>query len=181
MAQRIVTLCDVHARNDEDMAGATWEVTLTGPGQKATTWEVDLCEDDAKTLGDLAVMLDAVGRVTHGRRTKAPTAPRKAASGPGQAHTAPAPRYGGGTPIEGRQDEAGNYPCPVEGCGKVPSTRKALMSHLRQYHEGMSMAEAYGEPLPYGCPDCDKRFSHATGLGAHRRAAHGVASDRASA
>ena len=45
MAQRIITLCDVHARSDEDKAGATWEVTLTGPGLKATTWEGDLCAD----------------------------------------------------------------------------------------------------------------------------------------
>jgi len=79
MAQRIITLCDVHARSDEDKAGATWEVTLTGPGLKATTWEVDLCADDGKGLEDLATMLDEVGRVTHGKRAKAPTAARNGA------------------------------------------------------------------------------------------------------
>lgn len=163
MAQRIVFLCDVHARNDEDVAGATWEVTLTGPDRRSTTWEVDLCEDDSKTLRDLGIMLDAVGRVTQGRRTKAPTAARKAASEAGQAHVAP----------EG-------HPCPVEGCELVSRSANALATHVRSAH-GTTLAELNGEPTPYSCPECDRRFTHPQGLGAHRRSVHGVVSGQASA
>lgn len=182
MAQKIVTLCDAHARNDEETEGAGWEVTLLAPGEsKATTWAIDLCEDDGKTLSDLAVMLDAIGRVTEGPRrrgSKAPTAARNAARTDAGAHSAPTARASGLPPVEAPHTAAG-YPCPLDGCGKVPANRKALMSHLRQQHDGMSLAEATGQPLPYACPDCERRFSHPTGLGAHRRSAHGRVSDRA--
>jgi hypothetical protein len=164
MAQRIVTICDAHARNDEETEGAPWEVTLLAPGEsKATTWAIDLCEDDGKTLRDLAVMLDAVGHVTDGPRrrgSKAPTAAREAPRTAAQAVTAPT--------------STGAVACPVDGCDAVPRNRVALMSHLRARHDGMSLAEATGAPTPYACPNCDRRFSHPTGLGAHRRAAHGV-------
>src|SRR5436190_18891714 len=79
MAQRIVTLCDAHQQHDEDAPGVTWEVSLTAPGDsKPTVWEVDLCEDDGKTLRDLAVMLGAIGRRTAGPRTMG-----RSSSGPG--------------------------------------------------------------------------------------------------
>jgi len=39
MAQRILTVCDAHAANDEDAPGVPWEVTLKGPGiTKGATW-----------------------------------------------------------------------------------------------------------------------------------------------
>lgn len=164
MAQRIVTLCDAHAAHDEEVPGVTWVVTLGGrDSRKPTTWEVDLCPDDGKTLEDLATMLGAVGRVVDGPRkpSKAPTAARRDGARP----TGPAP-------LAAPQDASGGYPCPM--CEKVSRNRKSLMSHLRANHDGMSLAEAMGQPLPFPCPDCQRKFSHATGLGAHRRAAHGV-------
>ena len=178
MAQKIVTLCDVHARHDEEHPGALWEVTLRAPGEsRAVTWEVDLCDDDGKPLRDLALMLDEVGRVTDGPRRRMATAARKAARTNGQARTAPGVHRSGRvypSPVEAPHTAEG-YPCPL-GCGKMARSRKALMSHLRAYHDGMSLAEATGQPLPYPCPDCPRKFSHATGLGAHRKAAHGYVS-----
>jgi hypothetical protein len=181
MSQKIVTLCDAHQLHDEEVPGAAWEVTLRAPGEaKATTWTVDLCEDDGKSLEDLATMLNAVGRVTDGPRRKMATAARKAARTDAQARTAPtaheatrAPNRGLNTAVPANETAEG-FPCPVDGCGKVPATRKALMLHLRHSHDGMSLAEAMGAPLPYECPDCDRAFSHVQGLGAHRRSAHGV-------
>jgi len=164
MAQRIITLCDVHARSDEDKAGATWEVTLTGPGLKATTWEVDLCADDGKGLEDLATMLDEVGRVTHGKRAKAPTAARNGARTAGQGRPGP-------VPIEAPTDASGAFPCPVDGCGKTSRTQGGLRTHLSSKH-GMTLAEATGAPLPYACPHCERKFSHPTGMHAHVRSAH---------
>lgn len=179
MGQKIITLCDVHELNDEEVTGEGWTVSLQAPGEgKPVTWEVDLCADDGKGLRDLAVMLDAVGRVVDGPRRKVATAARKAARRDAQgpagppAHAAPRPSKYGLPPVEAPHTAEG-YPCPVEGCGKLPATRKALMSHLQHYHDGLSLAEATGQPTPYACPDCERRFSHPTGLGAHRRAAHG--------
>jgi hypothetical protein len=164
MAQRIVTLCDAHQQHDEDTAGATWEVSLQAPGaSKPTTWEVDLCEDDGKPLEDLATFLGSIGRQTDGPRRKRngtpATAARASSSGSVSAHTAP----------------TSEWACPVDGCGKVPKGRKALQSHLRTYHDGMSLASAMGEPEPYVCPECGQRAANPQGLGAHRRAVHGVA------
>lgn len=166
MAQKIVTLCDVHQRNDEERAGVAWELTMTGPdNSRPITWEVDLCDDDGKMLRDLATMLDQVGRRTGG--TKA-SAARTATASP-KVHTS------GPAPVESRHTAEG-WPCPMDGCDKAPQTRAGLMSHLRTQHDGISLAEATGQPLPYACPECDRKFSHPTGLGAHRRAAHGVKS-----
>jgi hypothetical protein len=155
MAQRIVTTCDAHAAHDEDAPGVTWTVTLLAPGEsKPTTWEVDLCDQDGKTLTDLSVMLGAIGRQTDGPRRRA-TAARESTR-EARAH--------------------GAHPCPVDGCGKVSSTSNGLQTHVRHDH-GMTMAEAMGEPLPYACdsPACLRAFSTPQGLGAHRKSVHGIA------
>jgi hypothetical protein len=189
MSQKIVTLCDAHQAHDEERPGLSWEVTLLAPGAtKATTWAVDLCEDDGKTLEDLATMLTAVGRVTDGprkrvtrdveSRTAANAAARVAARNAQESHTAPRTgrtNVGANAPVGTELETAEGFPCPVDGCDKVPATRVGLMSHLKHYHDGLSLAEATGAPMPYPCQDCDRRFSHAQGLAAHRRSAHGVA------
>jgi hypothetical protein len=179
MAQKIVTLCDAHQLHEEEAPGETWEVTLRAPGEtKATTWTVDLCTDDGKSLGDLATMLDAVGRVTDGPRRKVATAARKEARNAQEAHTAPrrhpSTNQGRNAPVQASATAEG-FPCPVEGCTKVPKTRPGLISHLRTYHDGLSLAEATGAPMPHACPECGRMFSHVQGMGAHRRNVHGVA------
>jgi hypothetical protein len=170
MAQRIITLCDVHARSDEDAAGTTWAVTLQGPDGKPTSWEIDLCEDDGKTLVDLAVMLNAVGRVTAGPKRRVAASERRQVREDQRSGLA-APKA---------PEAAPEWPCPL--CDKAPISRSALASHLNRHHDGITVAEARGEPLPFDCPECDKAFSHPTGLGAHRRTIHGVqGAQRASA
>lgn len=163
MAQRIVTLCDAHqTEHDEEVPGTTWEVTLMAPGEtKPRTWEVDLCEADGKPLTDLATYLSTIGRQTEGPKRKRAAAAKASSQVGGSAHAA----------AQVTDDEA--WPCPVEGCGKRPATRKALGSHLRQYHDGMSLAQALGEPEPFKCPDCDFTSSRPQGVGAHRSHAHG--------
>lgn len=174
MAQKIVTLCDPHQRNDEEVPGAPWTVTIQGPDDaRPTTWAIDLCDDDGKTLRDLATMLDTVGRVTDGPRRKVATAARKAARTAGQPHRAPEDRPEAHRPVEAPRTAEG-YPCPMDGCTKVPSTLAALGSHLRANHDGMTIARATGQPEPFKCPECDFTSARAQGLGAHRRAVHGV-------
>src|SRR5262245_6472693 len=162
MAQRIVTMCDAHAANDEDAGGAPWQVSLLVPGDtKPTTWDVDLCEDDGKTLRDLAVMLDAIGRRVDGPRRARATAARASSSESKSAHTAPT-------------DE---WACPVHGADKMPVSRKALQSHLRGQHDGMSMAKAFGEPEPFTCPEpgCGFTSARPQGIGAHKMQSHPAA------
>lgn len=173
MAQKIVTMCDAHLHTEEaEVPGLAWEVTLLGPGEsKPTTWAVDLCHADGKTLEDLAVMLTAVGRITEGskkaRREAARAAmARESSPTAGTAHAAPTAALG----VNAARS------CPVEGCGAVAKNRQALASHLRSAHDGMSLAKAYGQPEPYACPDCDFSSARPQGLGAHRRAAHGTPS-----
>lgn len=165
MAQRIVTLCDVHQHADEETPGVQWTISVHVPGERPVTWEVDLCEDDSKGLRDLAALLDEVGRVVDG--------PRKRRGSKTAAARVEAPGRSGGLveQVDAPHTDEG-YPCPK--CEKVPRTRKGLMSHLKTYHDGMSLAEALGQPLPYVCPECGRKFSHGTGMGAHRRAIHGV-------
>lgn len=170
MAQKIVTMCDAHLHTEEaEIPALAWEVTLLEPGQtKPTTWSIDLCREDGKTLEDLAVMLGTVGRVIDGpRRPRKLTADRRATPAPAAAHAAPSASL--------TAEDAGG-PCPVEGCTKSPSTHKALISHLRQNHNGMTMAAAFGRPEPFACPEpgCDFRSSRPQGLGAHRKAIHGT-------
>lgn len=159
MAQRLITLCDAHIeRGDDSHGGLQWEVTITAPGGKPASYVIDLCADDAKPLADLAEFLADVGRKAD---TQQPRRTAAKSGGPARqtvtASAADAPR-----------------PCPVEGCPAVPSTETSLRSHLRQHHDGLTLAEALGEPLPYQCPECERRFSMPQGMGAHRKSVHGV-------
>lgn len=63
-------------------------------------------------------------------------------------------------------------PCPL--CDKVPRNRAALATHLRELHDGITVADALGEDTPHRCPDCGAGASTAAGLGSHRWRAHGV-------
>lgn len=185
MAQRIVTLCDVHQRNEEDAPGATWQITLQAPGEaKPQVWEIDLCEDDAKTLRDLGVMLGTVGRPASGRKgSRKPQNRSVAASPAARVNTAPRESQNPHNQIPALEvptDADGHYPCPVDGCDLVSATRDGITSHLRHRHD-LSVAEAYGFPTPYPCgvEGCDRAFSHPQGAGNHRRMAHGIrAGDR---
>lgn len=183
MAQRIITLCDSHAAADEERPGVTWEVSVLAPGQtRPTTWEVDLCEDDGKTLEDLTAMLGAVGRVTDG--------PRKSRKGGKAARPAAEPMPGSptatldaksGSPghaVNPPRNAQGDYPCPVEGCDQVSISKTGLGTHLRKYHD-TTLGEALGLPLPFVCKvaGCGKAFSSPQGLGAHGRAVHKLTSD----
>lgn len=177
MAQKIVTLCDPHHAADEEVEGREWIVTMQGPEDtKPTTWAIDLCEDDGKTLRDLAAMLGAVGRVAGDPRRKSPkasTAPKAAPRTAPEPHAAPVYRNDAQRPVEAPRTAEG-YPCPMEGCGKVSSSHSGLAAHLRGFHDGMTIAKATGQPEPYACPDCGFTSARPQGLGAHRRGAHGV-------
>lgn len=157
MAQRIVTICDAHTKRDAgDAPGSEWTVSITAPGAKAASYVVDLCEEDAEPLRGLLAFLADVGR-REGQQ------PRKIAakSSPGRSSVS-------------ASADPNRWACPVDGCGKVPSSRTALQSHLRSYHDGMTLARAFGEPEPHTCPECGSTFSHPQGLGAHRKSVHGV-------
>lgn len=167
MAQRIVTLCDAHMHNDDgtEAAGVAWEVTITAPGAKPMSFSIDLCDDDSKPLRDLQQFLADVGRVATGQQTRKAKAKTSHGGGTGPSAAALA-----GVPTEGP------IPCPVDGCDMSPASPDALQSHLRSHHD-TSVAEVYGLPTPYACdwPECERKFTHPQGLGAHRKQAHGVA------
>lgn len=157
MAQKIVTMCDAHLHTEESEVPAhQWEVSLREPGAaRSTTWSIDLCREDGKTLEDVAVMLGTWGRVIDGpRRLRKPVVARESKPEPGTAHTAPE-----------------SFPCPVDGCDKVSATETGRGSHLRDIH-GTTYAEAAGLPVPFPCPQCDRAFTRAQSLGVHMARKH---------
>lgn len=121
MAQRIVTLCDIHQSRDEEVAGSPWSVTITGPGGKPSTFDVDLCDDDAKGLTDLLDVLRDVGR--------------KAANPVGRPKTA---RAAPGV----QPDTEGRYVCPE--CGKTSTHAQGLGSHRLKAHGVPGVSRAAG-------------------------------------
>ena len=77
----------------------------------------------------------------------------------------PVPASSDGSSIEART-------CPT-GCGYVSASQGGLTDHAKRQH-GKSLPELRGAPLAYNCPECEDRFTSPQGLGAHRKAIHGV-------
>jgi hypothetical protein len=126
MAQRIQTVCDVHQARDEEADGLTWTVAFTAPGARsATTYEIDLCPDDAKGLSDV---LDMVGDL--GRRVDGPGRPRAN----GRASTPPRESGArGGHAAIAAGKAAGPYTCT--DCGRDNfATPQALGVHRARLH-----------------------------------------------
>jgi hypothetical protein len=156
MATVISVICDgpAHAEGEE-VPAQPYQLTLVGP-----TWSrpqriaVDLCEDCAKPLADLAVELTEVGRGFKPGEELVPA--RKA-----------------------QPEEEGRAPCPVPGCGKSMKNTDSLRGHVRTMH-GLSLAQAEaGEsvqtPAPeYPCPvpGCDQVWPTPQARASHFRLGH---------
>lgn len=168
MAQRIQTVCDVHAERGEDVEAESWEVLVRKAGSRTQTREVDLCTECASALEAVARFVADTGRVVPQTRTKAITKVAASSTVPTSSPTPRKPRKAG-RPVKAGTAMAS---CPVEGCGSVVTTQN-LSRHLRQVH---GITNAAGVEQPYPCPDCDRTFARAQGLGAHRYRAHGYES-----
>jgi hypothetical protein len=168
MAQRIQTLCDEHGTRQEDVDGTTWTIQVTPPGGKPQAWDVDLCDDCGKPLHMALEHLSEIGRKAG--KPPAFVSPRPV---PSRADDGGAP-----APTRGQWAGVGDVACPI--CGTRPASNTALRNHLREHHQ-TSYASAFNlseEDAPHTCPDCGLRFEVGQALGAHRRAAHDVVSER---
>lgn len=79
----------------------------------------------------------------------------------------------GGSPRKGvgGRPSVEQLTCPA--CGHVSPNKSALTSHTKNMHDA-SIEELRGEPLPYECPECQRKFGRPQGMAAHRRTVHGV-------
>ena len=93
-----------------------------------------------------------------------------------------------GKPAKGRiaasMKNAGNYPCVH--CDFVAKWNGGLKKHVRSKHPQVAPPpKASAAPKhtsgTYQCPECARSFSTFTGLGIHRRTAHGVVGSSKSA
>jgi uncharacterized C2H2 Zn-finger protein len=161
MAQRIITLCDQHLVDGEEVEGTTYTVAIGGPGIKPQTYATDACPGHATILTDLAQWLRE-----HGQAVEAP-AKRGRPKG-----SAPAPQ-----PVQAAPAAAGEHVCPQ--CGHVAANRQALGAHGRRAH-GVTVGQLLGEPADLVCPECGQAFSTPQGLGVHRAKAgdHQAANER---
>lgn len=157
MAQRIQTVCDVHAERGEDVAATTWEVLARKAGSRVQVREVDLCDECAQVLTSVAAFA-----AENGRTVQQPTPkPRPAVSAAARTVTT----------------SDGKVSCPLDDCGSVVNSTN-LARHVRKVH-GLELADVGGRqdlPAEHPCPDCDRTFTRAQALGAHRYQAHGYVS-----
>lgn len=156
MAQRIQTVCDVHLDRGEDVDAQTWEVLIRKLGTRTQAREVDLCSDCSTPLEAVAAFA-----AEHGRTVSQSPAKARASVTPANSVT---PRPGGN----------GQVTCPVEGCGAVLASSGNLARHTRNVHNLSAVPRPADQVYP--CPDCDRTFTRAQGLGAHRYQAHGYQS-----
>jgi C2H2-type zinc finger len=159
MAQVIETYCDGCLERGEQVRGKTYRATIGLAAGKAPTSDIDLCDDCAKPLTVLLEVLSDKGRPV-GKSGRSKTGPKALAAAP---------------PASGSSTGAGpvdSVPCPVNGCDAVSPSRKALRSHLRDHHENISIAEAYGDPLTHRCDVCGRGFGRAQSVMVHRTRAH---------
>lgn len=68
-----------------------------------------------------------------------------------------------------QSEAAGEFTCP--DCGHVAPTRAALGSHGRSKHD-KSLAEMLGEPAPYVCDTCGRKFGKPRALTMHMSRSH---------
>ena len=72
--------------------------------------------------------------------------------------------------------QSGDYPC--ERCAFVAKWPGGLTKHVRSQHPEAGLTTKKPTPKassgPFQCPECPRSFSALTGLGIHRRQAHGI-------
>ena len=162
MAQRIQTVCDVHAERGEDVDATTWEVLARKAGSRVQVREVDLCDECAQVLTSVAAFAAENGRTVQQATPKVrPAVP------------APTRTVAASTDTTAK----GKVSCPLDDCGSVVNSTN-LARHVRKVH-GLELADVGGRqdlPAEHPCPDCDRTFTRAQALGAHRYQAHGYVS-----
>lgn len=165
MAQEIVTWCDVHMNRGERVPARP----ITGSLDGGKPHVIDLCEACEKEIVEPFRQLLADGRVLgeQAKRTPGGNTPGGEDFGPADA--------------SGRE-----YVCPIcADLGVAYSTKRRgrIRDHVRAQH-GRNLPELESErgetvdglPLRFACdaPGCGLKFSHAQGLGAHKRHVHHV-------
>lgn len=154
MATQVITrtLCDFCQADDVERPDAERVVISID----ANRWEVDVCKTHGQPLQDLADTL-----AEHGR--KVPMRPITAS-------TTKTPRQARGSVYDSvtQADDDGMYRCPAEGCPSMLGNRGSLLAHARQVHK-VTLAELTGQPTPFACERCHKRYPNKQGLAMHRR------------
>ena len=68
---------------------------------------------------------------------------------------------------------AGKFPCEL--CGFVAKWPGGLSKHMGASHPEVALPKKFVKTFgPFKCQECPRSFSAATGLGIHRRFAHGI-------
>lgn len=146
MAQSIVTWCDIHLSKGESITGESWVFTISPPGAKTVTFELDACEDCRRSFDLLVEQLGEFARQTAGPKT---------AKGSGAVSSSR------GGPVA---------PCPL--CEFVSANRSSLTDHLRRHHD-TSQSELDGTAkAPCPVDGCGRKSVDARGVAAHVRTAH---------
>lgn len=143
MAQKIVTVCDIHAAEDKEMEGYTWQITVAPPGEKGEAYAVDLCGEHSGMLAELQQLLSEHGRKVSGRRTAAQAsaghfpcpAPECDYSAPSRDALSKHTRGLHGKTIPELTGEPTPYECEAEGCGRSFSSRQGRAVHRRLAHQ----------------------------------------------
>lgn len=160
MAEEIVRhrWCDVHMGRGEREPGQARVITVDGRKPR----KLDLCEVcDKELLGPLLELLE-----------EAPIAREGATAG--------------GVLPDGDTNKRTRLDCPVcaeEGGSHIVFARSSMRNHFEEQHdigliewETQNGATVDGKPLKFECdfPGCGLKFTHAQGMGAHKRSVHEV-------
>jgi len=154
MATLIIHVCDQHAAAGEEVEAQGWSFSITPPGERTKSFDVDLCEQCAKGLVDLVAHFDDIARRSAGPSAKA----RPAATGRA------------GVTL----DDPGAVACPE--CGQISANRASLGGHARRVHN-TTLTELLGEEEKFQCLTCPAphpKFGSGTGFSAHRRNVHNI-------
>lgn len=144
MAQRLITVVTCDLDHAQEVDAVPFTVSIAGPGETPTTYDVDLCDTCAKSYLDLRAEVVEHGR-PQSRQRRAPVAP-------GAVHP---PRS-----------------CPASGCDYVTTTATGLTAHAKTVH-GLTVAELDGTAsIPCPADGCGRKFSARQGLSVHLSSTH---------
>lgn len=155
MAQEIVTWCDIHLDQGNSVKGQTWTFSVSEPGGKPRTFELDACGECGGMLSGVFGSIAEHARQIAGSKREAP---RALSSGGVSASNGAVPASNGAVT------------CPL--CDATPVSVGALETHLRNHHQ-TSIAEQNGTAtIPCPVSGCSRKAKGQTGLMAHIRMTH---------
>lgn len=151
---KVLAWCDFCPPSSRKPSAGPWTVAIReGESTSGPQRVLDVCEEHGGQLRALAETL--------------------------LVHGAPAGQQQPESQARPSQPEGGGMECPV--CGSRHAHRAALSAHLRKTHDtsisnfpNLAVPGMDLRSTPVRCPECGRMMGGTQGLGAHRRAMHGV-------